>query len=149
MENKVKTIDPAAAEMLKKACQECVPTTWDRYEKQQPQCGFGELGVCCRNCLQGPCRINPFGEPKEGICGANADLIVARNLLRTVVGGAASHADHSFDAVELLKLAAEGKAPYPIAGVDKMKAVAKKTRRRDRGQDRQGIGARNCRTGLR
>ncbi len=126
MDNKLKTIDPAAQLMIKKACVDCVETTWDRYEKQQPQCGFGELGVCCRNCLQGPCRINPFGEPKEGICGASADVIVARNLLRTVTGGAASHADHAYGAVEVLKLASEDKAPYPIVGTDKLKTVAAK-----------------------
>ncbi|MCL1895124.1 MAG: anaerobic carbon-monoxide dehydrogenase catalytic subunit [Clostridiales bacterium] len=120
------TIDPAAAEMLEKAGREKIETAWDRYEKQQPQCGFGDLGVCCRNCLQGPCRINPFGEPKEGICGADADLIVARNLLRTIVGGASSHADHSYSAIKCLKAAAEGSAPYPIAGTDKIKSVAAK-----------------------
>ncbi|MDR2518927.1 MAG: hypothetical protein LBD13_05885, partial [Spirochaetaceae bacterium] len=70
------SIDPAVNELLKKAAQEQVPTAWDRYEQQRPLCGFGELGVCCRNCLQGPCRINPFGEPQAGVCGADADLIV-------------------------------------------------------------------------
>ena len=118
------TIDPAVAEMLEKAESENIQTTWDRFEKQKPQCGFGDLGVCCRNCLQGPCRINPFGEPKEGICGANADLIVARNLLRTIAAGASSHSDHSYSAIHCLKLAAEGKAPYNIRGSDKIKTVA-------------------------
>ncbi len=122
----VKTIDPAAQMMLNKACKDCVETTWDRYEAQQPQCGFGELGVCCRNCLQGPCRINPFGEPKEGICGADAHVIVARNLLRTVAGGAASHADHAYEAAEALLLTCEDKAPYPLAGTEKIKSVAAK-----------------------
>ena len=120
------TIDPAASEMLEKANREKVETTWDRFESQKPQCGFGDLGLCCRNCLQGPCRINPFGEPKYGICGADADLIVARNLLRTIAGGASSHVDHSYSAVHCLKLAAEGKAPYEIRGPEKIKAVAAK-----------------------
>jgi carbon-monoxide dehydrogenase catalytic subunit len=120
------TIDPAVAEMLEKAKRENMQTTWDNYEKQKPQCGFGDLGVCCRICLQGPCRINPFGEPKAGICGADADLIVARNLLRTIVGGASSHSDHSYSAIHCLKLAAEGKAPYQIKGSDKIKSVAAK-----------------------
>jgi len=120
------TIDPAAAEMLEKANRENVHTTWDRFEKQKPQCGFGDLGLCCRNCLQGPCRINPFGEPKEGICGADADLIVARNLLRTILGGASSHTDHTYSAIQCLKLAAEGKAPYSIKGTGKIKSVAAK-----------------------
>ncbi|MCL1846420.1 MAG: anaerobic carbon-monoxide dehydrogenase catalytic subunit [Coriobacteriia bacterium] len=120
------TIDPAAAEMLEKANREHIETTWDRFEQQKPQCGFGDLGICCRNCLQGPCRINPFGEPREGICGADADLIVARNLLRTTVGGAASHADHAYSAIHCLKAAAEGTAPYEIRGADKIGPVAAK-----------------------
>jgi len=120
------TIDPAAAEMLEKAAREKIETTWDRFDKQQPQCGFGDLGLCCRNCLQGPCRINPFGEPKESICGADADLMVARNLLRTIVGGASSHSDHTYSAIHCLKLAAEGKATYQIRGADKIKPVAAK-----------------------
>ena len=120
------TIDPAAAEMLEKANRDNVQTVWDRFEQQKPQCGFGDLGVCCRNCLQGPCRINPFGEPKEAICGANADLIVARNLLRTTVGGAASHVDHTYMAVHCLKEAAQGKAPYALKGTEKIKSVAAK-----------------------
>ena len=120
------TIDPAAAEMLEKADRENIQTAWDRYEQQKPQCGFGDLGLCCRNCLQGPCRINPFGEPKEGICGADANLIVARNLLRTIVGGASSHSDHSYSAIHCLKQAAEGKAQYSIMGTDKIKSVAAK-----------------------
>ncbi|MDR3238842.1 MAG: anaerobic carbon-monoxide dehydrogenase catalytic subunit [Clostridiales bacterium] len=126
MTNEGKTIDPAAAEMLSKAASEKIETTWDRYEKQQPQCGFGELGVCCRNCLQGPCRINPFGEPKRGICGADADLIVTRNLLRTLVGGAACHVDHAFDACEQLLAVAEGNAPYEIKSAEKLSAIARK-----------------------
>ncbi|HHY60842.1 MAG TPA: carbon monoxide dehydrogenase, partial [Clostridia bacterium] len=69
----VRTIDPAAEELLRKAGKDNVETVWDRYEAQQPQCGFGSLGLCCRHCLQGPCRIDPFGEgPKTGICGASA-----------------------------------------------------------------------------
>jgi len=44
----------------------------------EAQCGYGELGVCCRIC-HGPCRINPYGEePTLGVCGADADTIVAR-----------------------------------------------------------------------
>ena len=120
------TIDPAAAEMLDKADRDNIQTIWDRYELQKPQCGFGDTGLCCRNCLQGPCRINPFGEPKEGVCGADADLIVSRNLLRMITGGAASHADHAYMAIQCLKEAAEGAAPYPLLGVDKIHSVAAK-----------------------
>lgn len=65
------------------------PQTSELNRKQQPQCGFGELGLCCYSCGNGPCRIDPFGHgPKYGICGADADVIVARNFVRMVGTGA-------------------------------------------------------------
>lgn len=122
-----KTIDQAAQIMLKKAQKDQVETVWDRFEAQQPQCGFGLTGLCCRHCNQGPCRIDPFGDgPQYGICGADADLIVARNLLRQVAAGAAAHVDHAYEAVETLALAAEGNSPYSIKDLAKLKAVATK-----------------------
>ena len=57
-----KSIDLATQETLKKAQDENIKTAWDRLEAQQPQCGFGELGLCCTVCNMGPCRIDPFGE---------------------------------------------------------------------------------------
>ncbi|MCI5183072.1 MAG: hypothetical protein D3921_11280 [Candidatus Electrothrix sp. AW1] len=103
-----------------------VQTVWDRYEAQQPQCGFGELGLCCRHCMQGPCRIDPFGEgPDRGICGATADTIVARGLARAIAGGTASHSGHALHLVHTLKKALTGQAPdYAIKDKDKLKAVA-------------------------
>lgn len=121
------TIDPAAGQLLGKARKDQVETVWDRFEAQQPQCGFGLLGLCCRHCNQGPCRIDPFGEgPKYGICGADADLIVARNLLRQVAAGAAAHVDHAYEAIETLKIATEENGPYTVKDPDKLKAVAAK-----------------------
>jgi carbon-monoxide dehydrogenase catalytic subunit len=103
-----------------------VQTVWDRYEAQQPQCGFGELGVCCRHCMQGPCRIDPFGEgPDRGICGATADTIVARGLARAVAGGAASHSGHALHVAHVFKKILAGTAPdYAIKDEVKLKAVA-------------------------
>lgn len=121
------TIDPAAQTMLGECADSHIETVWDRYQKQQPQCGFGLLGICCRNCVQGPCRINPFGDgPERGVCGADADLIVARNLLRSVAGGAATHVDHAYEAAEALEKAAQGKAPYEIKDAARLRAVADK-----------------------
>jgi len=111
--------------LLPKASLDGVITVWDRHEAQQPQCGFGNLGVCCRHCIQGPCRIDPFGNgPKAGICGANADTIVARNLLRQVAAGAAAHVDHAYDVVEALELAAQGAINYTITDGTKLQKVA-------------------------
>jgi carbon-monoxide dehydrogenase catalytic subunit len=103
------SLNPAAQELIEKAQKEGIETAWDRYLAQQPQCGFGLLGVCCRNCVLGPCRIDPFGNgPKKGVCGADADTIVARNLLRMIAAGAAAHSDHARDIVHVLELVAEG-----------------------------------------
>ena len=63
-----KSIDPATQAMLSKAEQAGVEVAWERLEKQEPQCGFGLLGTCCRNCNMGPCRIDPFGNgPDKGL----------------------------------------------------------------------------------
>ena len=54
-------------------------TAFHRTETQKQKCGFGLQGVCCRLCSNGPCRVTP--KSPKGICGADADTIVARNLL--------------------------------------------------------------------
>jgi carbon-monoxide dehydrogenase catalytic subunit len=112
--------------MLKKAEKDQIETVWDRYQAQLPQCGYCEMGLSCRNCNMGPCRIDPFGEgPRLGVCGADADIIVARNLGRAVAAGAASHSDHGRDLVEVLANVAEGNAPgYAITDEAKLKRVA-------------------------
>lgn len=60
-------------------------TSHHRVEGQSTKCGFGLQGVCCRLCANGPCRITP--KAPRGICGATADVIVARNFLRAVASG--------------------------------------------------------------
>ncbi|HUI39521.1 MAG TPA: anaerobic carbon-monoxide dehydrogenase catalytic subunit [Methanothrix sp.] len=122
-----RSIDPASQEMLSLASRDGLDTAWDRLEKQQPQCGFGELGLCCRNCNMGPCRIDPFGEgPQRGVCGATADIVVARNLLRSIAAGAAAHSDHGRDVAHIFKLVSEGKATsYRITDKAKMERLMK------------------------
>ena len=56
------TSDPATADMLEYVKDKDMDLVWDRFEKQQPQCGFGDLGLCCRICSMGPCRVDPFGK---------------------------------------------------------------------------------------
>jgi carbon-monoxide dehydrogenase catalytic subunit len=122
-----KSIDPSVHRMLERADELGLETIWDRYQAMLPECGFGELGVCCRNCNMGPCRISPFEDegPKRGICGATADIIVARNLIRMIAGGAAAHSDHGRDLAHTLLLTAEGKGGgYEIKDENKLKALA-------------------------
>jgi len=98
--------DPASLEILEKAETESINTCFTRADTQRNQCKFGTSGVCCRICHMGPCRITV--KSPLGICGANADTIVARNYLREVVGGVAAHSDHGRHLVFLLKKVAEG-----------------------------------------
>jgi carbon-monoxide dehydrogenase catalytic subunit len=121
-----RSTDRATLYGLETAAREGIDTIWDRYEAQLPQCNFGSLGVCCRMCLQGPCRIDPFGEgATKGICGATADTIVARNLARFIAGGTAAHSGHAKHLAHTMLKMADGKAPdYAIRDEAKLKAVA-------------------------
>jgi carbon-monoxide dehydrogenase catalytic subunit len=103
-----------------------IDTVWERYLAQLPQCGFGLLGLCCKNCNFGPCRIDPFGEgPQVGVCGADADIISARNLLRHIASGSACHSDHGRELALTLLRVGEGKAEgYYIKDENKLKSVA-------------------------
>jgi len=116
-----------AQSTLKKAHQDGVVTAWDRFKKQEPQCGFCVSGLSCRVCAMGPCRIDPHGKGAHyGVCGADADIISARNLARMVAAGSASHSDHARDLVEVLHKIGTGKAPgYTIKDPGKLKRVTK------------------------
>ena len=71
-----RSIDPSAQELLARAEELGLEVAWDRYEAMLPQCGFGELGICCRHCNMGPCRISPFEEegPKKRSVTSHANL---------------------------------------------------------------------------
>jgi len=123
-----KSCDIATQEGIFIAQDKGIETAWDRYEEMLPQCGFGELGICCRNCLQGPCRIDPFGgKPDKGICGARAYTIVARNVIRMIAGGAAAHSGHGKHITETVVKMLEGEAPaYKVKDEEKLKRIAKR-----------------------
>ena len=118
-----KTPDPAVRELILRSEQIGVDTCFDRFDKQKPQCNYGLAGICCKICNMGPCRITP--KATRGVCGADADLIVARNLLRAGAAGAAQHGMHARACILALKWAAEGKLKLPIIGEQKVRSVAK------------------------
>lgn len=118
-----------AKQMLAKARTEGIETAWDRLGQQTPHCTFCELGTTCRNCIMGPCRISskavPGGKLSRGVCGADADVIVARNFGRFVAGGAAGHSDHGRDVIEAFEAVVEGKTRYyEIRDMAKMLRIA-------------------------
>ena len=121
-----RSADPAAREMLIRAAELGAKTVWDRHEDLKPLCGFGELGLCCDVCYMGPCRIDPFGERAQvGACGADAHLIVARNLARAVASGAAAHSDHGREVVEVFRGAAEAGSTsgYAVSNPERLAAL--------------------------
>lgn len=86
----LKTVDPVSQDLLRSAAQRGIELPWERYEKLQPQDGFLRLGLSCPfGCMQGPCRIDPFGRGAvKGICGLGRDEMVAGMLLRHCLQGA-------------------------------------------------------------
>jgi len=123
----VRTSDPATAEMLQRAEKEGVITAFHRYLAQQPQCAFGLTGICCRICIQGPCRVKRDEVGSRGVCGASDYTIVARNVARYIAGGASAHSDHARHIARTLLEVAEGRAPdYRIADPEKLRRVARR-----------------------
>jgi carbon-monoxide dehydrogenase catalytic subunit len=121
-----KSIDRSVEYLLEKIKNKGIETAWDRLKQQQPACGFGELGICCRNCYIGPCRIDPFGDgPQKGVCGATAETIVARNFARMIAAGAAAHSDHGRDVANTLLVAARNpESGYSVKDINKLNKVA-------------------------
>ena len=118
------TPDPAVREMLLRMQELNIDTVFDRFDRQQPQCSFGIAGICCKSCFMGPCKITK--KAPRGVCGADADLIVARNMLRSLASGAAAHGARGRESMLALKRAGEGKVDLPIEGEAKIRAVCQK-----------------------
>ena len=115
-----RTIDENAKPILDLMMREGMETVWDRFEMQQPPCKYCLAGISCSRCTMGPCRIIPPHRVR-GVCGADADLIVSRNLLDMIATGAAAHSDHGRDIAETLWLLGTGKAKdYAIADAEKL-----------------------------
>ena len=117
------TIWDDAKAMIRKGRAEGIETVHERLAQQTPHCKFCELGTTCRNCTMGPCRLS--AKNPRGVCGADADVVVARNFGRFVTGGAAGHSDHGRDLIEVLEAIVEGEAEdYRITDPAKLLRLA-------------------------
>ncbi len=115
-EKKPVSSDPATIQMIEKAAQDGVSTVFERAAKMRP-CPIGDEGSCCSNCAMGPCRV-PLPRGKEetpedkkkrvGVCGATSETIAARNFLRKIAAGTASHGDHGREVTKIFIEAAKG-----------------------------------------
>jgi len=118
--------DSASEQVAEQAAAVGMLTALDRYEDQQPGCRFGRDGVCCRICNMGPCRVITTAKgTKLGVCGANADTVTARNLVRIIAAGTAAHSDHGRDVAHAFLMMARGEAKdYRIKDPVKLRRVA-------------------------
>lgn len=128
----------AAQDLVAKARSEGIVTAFDRASLMDPRCGFGLAGICCRQCLEGPCRISP--KAPRGVCGADADTIVARNFLGMMTSGAAPHVEHAREVVLAFLEACQGKAPYQIREPGKLMRLARKLGIPTEGREPNEIG---------
>ncbi|HWR28581.1 MAG TPA: hypothetical protein VN631_02005, partial [Negativicutes bacterium] len=84
-----KSIDPAVNQILLTAYRQQTPLVWTRAEAMQPQCSFGRLAICCGDCQEGPCRVNPFSDvAQQSICGRDKQELAMGHLLRKATDGA-------------------------------------------------------------
>jgi len=124
------SIDVASQEMIAHSHELGVETIFDRALSMK-QCAIGIQGICCKNCSMGPCRLplpkaGIVGEDtRQGLCGATANTIAARNFIRMIAGGAAAHSDHGRGVAEVfLAVAKKETDDYQIKDFDKLLEVA-------------------------
>ena len=124
MREDMKSVDPAAQALLKKAGEKNITTSFERAETLKP-CPIGATGACCKMCHMGPCRLVGKEEIAEGVCGATLPVVTARNFARMVAAGTAAHSDHARDLANTLLAVARGEAKdFQIKDVRKLNRVA-------------------------
>ena len=118
------TPNPATKQLIEKMALDGCETCFDRFERQQPQCGFGTRGLCCRMCQWGPCRISD--KNPVGICGKSQSAVIMGNHLRALVAGLSAHARHAHEVYLTIRAAASGKALIKFKGIDRLFDVAER-----------------------
>ncbi len=110
-------------EMCEKVKKDGVTNIVDRYNAQEKgRCPFCSKGLSCKLCSMGPCRIsekNPYGA-----CGIDAAGMTVRNFVHLNMLGTEAYTYHAIEAAKTLKATAEGKTPYEIKDVEKLKWFA-------------------------
>ncbi|GAW93685.1 anaerobic carbon-monoxide dehydrogenase catalytic subunit [Calderihabitans maritimus] len=131
------TPNRASKEMLEHLAEQGVETFLDRFEAQQPQCGFGLRGLCCRMCQWGPCRISE--KAPRGICGRDLNLVVMSNIVRALVAGLAAHGRHAHEVILTIIEAAEGRANFKLKGEQRVWELAEKFQLDTQGKDLSAV----------
>ncbi|MHB1125569.1 MAG: anaerobic carbon-monoxide dehydrogenase catalytic subunit [Bacillota bacterium] len=118
------TPNPPTKEMIGYLRELGIETYLDRFQAQQPLCGFGLRGLCCRMCQWGPCRIS--NKAPRGVCGRDMNMIIMANIVRALVAGLAAHGRHAHEVILTVIAAAQGKSGIPLKGEERIKELAEK-----------------------
>ncbi|AKN33546.1 carbon monoxide dehydrogenase [Clostridium carboxidivorans P7] len=114
-------------EMLKRIREDGMSNAFDRYALQDKiRCKFCLEGLSCQLCSNGPCRISEKTGQTKGVCGIGPDAMAMRNFLLKNIMGAGTYSHHAYEAFRTLKATAEGKTPFKITDVNKLKWMCEK-----------------------
>lgn len=114
-------------EMVKRIREDGMSNVFDRWDLQEKiRCKFCLQGLSCQLCSQGPCRISEKGGQDKGVCGIGGDAMAMRNLLLRNIMGAGTYSHHAYEAYRTLRATGEGKTPFTIKDVNKLKWMCEK-----------------------
>lgn len=109
-------------EMLLRIREDGMSNVFDRWTEQEKiRCKFCLQGLSCQLCTQGPCRISEKGGQDKGVCGIGPDAMAMRNVLLRNIMGAGTYSHHAYEAFRTLRATGQGKTPFKITDVDKLK----------------------------
>lgn len=114
--------NPAARELIERLDEAGIETLLDRFEAQQPQCGHGLHGVCCRMCQWGPCSITD--KSPRGVCGRDLELVVVANLVRAAAAGTSAQTMHARELILTLRAIARGEIALEVRSPNRLREVA-------------------------
>lgn len=109
-------------EMLVRIRADGLSNVFDRYQEQEKiRCKFCLQGLSCQLCTQGPCRISEKTGQEAGVCGIGPDAMAMRNILLRNIMGAGTYSHHAYEAFRTLRATGQGKTPFKITDVEKLK----------------------------
>ncbi|MDS1029808.1 anaerobic carbon-monoxide dehydrogenase catalytic subunit [Bacillota bacterium LX-D] len=109
-------------EMVKRIREDGMSNAFDRWALQEKiRCKFCLQGLSCQLCSNGPCRISEKGGQDKGVCGIGGDAMAMRTFLLHNIMGAGTYSHHAYEAFRTLRATAEGKTPFQIKDVEKLK----------------------------
>lgn len=87
------------------------------------RCTFCMGGNRCDFCSNGPCRADA-DKDKRGVCGITADGMAMRSMVLRNVMGTTNYQFHADNAMRTFRETAEGKTPFTLREVGKMRELA-------------------------